>query len=133
VVRQNQSSLDLFDEQKKYIKGTLITMIFHNDDNLYSVARFRIKETNESSYDEKEVVITGHFPLVHENEMYTFFGVFKDHPKFGKQYHVEHFRKELPETKAGVVQYLSSELFSGIGKRTAEGIVNQGSEQYQKY
>ena len=28
--------------------------------------------------------------------------------------------KELPQTKAGMVQYLASDLFKGIGKRTAE-------------
>ena len=32
---------------------------------------------------------------------------------------VETFKK-LPQTKAGMVQYLASDLFKGIGKRTAE-------------
>ncbi|WP_066173558.1 SF1B family DNA helicase RecD2 [Bacillus marinisedimentorum] len=119
---KEQKRMDLFDEEKKYIKGKLIVMIFHNEQNLYSVARIRIKETNEN-YDEKEVVVTGNFPRLHEEEMYTFFGNFKEHPKFGLQYHTDHYRKELPQSKEGIIQYLSSDLFKGIGKKTAENIV----------
>ena len=47
----------------------------------------------------------------------------KDHPKFGLQFHATHFRKDIPQTKQGVVSYLSSEIFKGIGKKTAEKIV----------
>ena len=56
---------------------------------------------------------------MHEDEVFTLTGHFKDHPKYGKQYMVETFKK-LPQTKAGMVQYLASDLFKGIGKRTAE-------------
>ena len=47
----------------------------------------------------------------------------KDHPKFGMQFHATHFRKDIPQTKQGVISYLSSEIFKGIGKKTAEKIV----------
>ncbi len=79
----------------------------------------KVIETNET-YDEKKVMINGHFPRMHEDEVFTLTGHFKDHPKYGKQYMVETFKKELPQTKAGMVQYLASDLFKGIGKRTAE-------------
>lgn len=36
---------------------------------------------------------------------------------------VETFKKNCRKTKAGMVQYLASDLFKGIGKRTAEKIV----------
>lgn len=118
----DQEKLDLFGEESKYIKGKHLVTIFHNEHNLYSVIRIRVDDTNED-YEDKEAVITGFFPKVHDQETYIFYGHFKDHPKFGLQFQAEHFRKELPQTKQGVISYLSGELFKGVGKKTAEKIV----------
>jgi exodeoxyribonuclease V alpha subunit len=117
-----QDSLDLFEEQGKFVKGKHLVTIFHNEQNLYTVLRIRVEETNDQ-YEDKEAVITGYFPKIHEQETYIFFGEFKDHPKFGLQFHTKHFRKEMPQSKQGVIAYLSSEMFKGIGKKTAENIV----------
>ena len=84
--------------------------------------KIRVDETNEN-YEDKEAVVTGYFPTIHEQEHYIFYGEMKDHPKFGLQFHATHFRKDMPQTKEGVVNFLSSELFKGIGKKTAERIV----------
>ncbi|MCM3030040.1 ATP-dependent RecD-like DNA helicase [Niallia sp. MER 6] len=120
---EEQNSLDLFEEQGKYVKGRHLVTIFHNEDNLYTVLRIRVDETNDS-YEDKEAVVTGYLPKMHENDTYTFFGEFKDHPRFGLQFQVSSFRKEMPQTKQGVITYLSSELFKGIGQKTAENIVD---------
>ncbi|KAB7708683.1 ATP-dependent RecD-like DNA helicase [Bacillus aerolatus] len=117
-----QSSMDLFADGEKYVKGRHLVTIFHNEENFYSVMRIRVTETNDT-YEEKEAVVTGYFPQIHEQEVYTFYGQFKDHPKFGRQFHARHAQKEIPQTKQGIVTYLSSELFKGIGKKTAETIV----------
>lgn len=119
---EKQNSLDLFSEQGKFIKGKHLVTIFHNEQNLYTVLRIRVEETNEN-YEDKEAVITGYFPRIHEQETYTFFGEMKEHPRFGQQFQANHFRKDLPQSKQGVINYLSSELFKGIGKKTAESIV----------
>ncbi len=119
---EEQNSLDLFEEQAKYVKGRHLVTIFHNEENLYTVLRIRVDETNDS-YEDKEAVVTGYLPRMHENDTYTFFGEFKDHPRFGLQFQVSSFRKEMPQTKQGVITYLSSELFKGIGQKTAESIV----------
>jgi exodeoxyribonuclease V alpha subunit len=118
-----QGSLDLFAEQGKYVKGKHLVTIFHNEQNLYSVLRIRVEETNDD-YADKEAVITGYFPKIHEQETYVFYGEFKDHPKFGLQFQTNHFRKDIPQTRQGVISYLSSEMFKGIGKKTAESIVD---------
>ncbi|QCJ43576.1 ATP-dependent RecD-like DNA helicase [Bacillus sp. S3] len=119
---EKQDSLDLFAEQGKFVKGRPIVTIFHNEQNLYTVLRIRVDETNDQ-YEDKEAVITGYFPKIHEQETYIFFGEFKEHPKFGVQFHTNHFRKDMPQTKQGVIAYLSGEMFKGIGKKTAENIV----------
>lgn len=120
---EQQDTLDLFKSEEKFMKGRHLVTIFHNETNLYTVMRIRLEETNEE-YDEREAVITGYFPRIHENESYFFYGELKDHPRFGLQFQVSHFRKDIPKTKQGVVSYLSGELFKGIGKKTAESIVN---------
>ncbi|WP_214480457.1 ATP-dependent RecD-like DNA helicase [Bacillus sp. SM2101] len=120
---EQQGVLDLYNEEQKYMKGTHLVTIFHNEANLYSVVRIRLQETNEQ-YTEKEAVVTGYFPRIHEDETYIFFGKLKEHPKFGMQFHVDSFRKDLPQTKQGIIQYLSSDLFQGVGKKTASNIVD---------
>ncbi|TXC90046.1 ATP-dependent RecD-like DNA helicase [Metabacillus litoralis] len=122
-----QESADLFAENEKFVKGLVKVVIFHNEQNLYSVLKVRIHETSENIED-KEITVTGYFPLLHEDDTYTFFGSFTNHPKFGLQFQTEHFRKEIPQTKEGIVQYLSSDLFKGIGKKTAEAIVDKLGE-----
>ncbi|MHC0035806.1 SF1B family DNA helicase RecD2 [Pseudoneobacillus sp. C159] len=117
-----QESLELFSENRKFMKGKHLVTIFHNEQNLYTVLRIRLEETNEE-YEDKEAVITGYFPKILEQDTYIFYGELKDHPKFGVQFQANHFRRDIPQTKQGVVNYLSSELFKGIGKKTAESIV----------
>jgi exodeoxyribonuclease V alpha subunit len=120
---QVQPSLNLFDERRSYIKGKLLHEIFHNPENLYSVTRIRIIETTEST-SEKEMIIVGTFPPLVDEEVYTFWGLIKNHPKFGTQYHIEGFRKEIPQGRDGLVHYLSSDLFPGIGKKLASNIID---------
>lgn len=110
-------------EQKKYVKGKLNHMIFHNQEELFSIASITIIDTNEQ-ISEEELVVKGYFPpLTHGNE-YIFYGNLTVHPKFGEQYDVFTYEKELPKTEESLVKYLSSDLFYGIGKKTAERIVN---------
>lgn len=122
-----QNSLDLFSESEPFIKGRHLVTIFHNEQNMYSVVRIRVDETNLELGD-KEAVITGHFPKIHEQETYIFYGQMQEHPKFGPQFQAKHFKKEIPHTKQGIVAYLSSEMFKGIGKKTAERIVDELGE-----
>ncbi len=45
------------------------------------------------------------------------------------QYQVDQFRRDLPQTKQGIIQYLSSDRFPGIGEKTAELIVTTLGER----
>ncbi|WP_078413868.1 SF1B family DNA helicase RecD2 [Priestia abyssalis] len=119
----DDQKLKIEQDERSYIKGTLIATIFHNEDNLYNVSRIRIQETDVVT-EEKEMAVTGYFPRLHEGEAYTFYGALKEHQRFGWQFNVERFKKELPQSRQGVIQYLSSDLFHGIGKKTAEKIVD---------
>ncbi|WP_195695873.1 ATP-dependent RecD-like DNA helicase [Priestia megaterium] len=124
----NEEQVNPSQPERHYISGMSIVTVFHNEENLYNVTRIRIKKTN-LEIEDKETVVTGYFPKLNEDEVYTFYGDFKEHPKFGLQFHVEQFKKELPQSRQGVVQYLSSDLFHGIGKKTAENIVDALGER----
>lgn len=119
---EEQGSL-LEQSEELFIKGTILSTIFHNADNLFSVVRLLVKDTN-TNWDERDIVVTGYFPALHEEEVYLFYGKMKEHPKFGQQFHAERFQKEMPQSREGVISYLSGELFKGIGKVIAENIVD---------
>ncbi len=123
VVRMAEN-LNLFEVNKLFILGRPIVSIFHNATNMYSIVRVKIQETN-LQYDDKEIIVVGYFPKLNEEELYRFTGVLKTHPKYGQQFQVETFVKEVPATEQGIIHYLSSDLFSGIGRKTAEIIVEK--------
>lgn len=125
---KQQTKLPLFEGQQNYIKGVPKRLVYHNSENYYTVARVQIEETNESSLKEKEMTVKGYFPQLHLNESYLFFGSLHDHPKYGLQYDVEQLRKDLPQTEQGMIQYLSGDMFEGIGKKTAQHIVDSLGE-----
>ncbi len=104
------------------LKGTIDAILFQNKDNFYTVLKVETIETNEDLDDLATVV--GFFPDIVEGDVYTFKGQVVSHPKYGKQLKADTFEKELPQTKEAIVSYLSSELFKGVGKKTAQNIVN---------
>lgn len=106
-----------------YVKGNVVTTIFHNATNLFSVLRMEVKESNVE-WDDREIVITGYLPELSQEDRYHLEGTVSEHPKYGRQFQVTTFRKEMPVTKAGVSTYLSGEMFKGVGKKTAERIVD---------
>ncbi|WP_086427627.1 ATP-dependent RecD-like DNA helicase [Staphylococcus cornubiensis] len=110
----------LFDHT--FIKGTVEMILFHNTDNHYTVLKVDIEETN-GDFDDMATVV-GYFPNMVEDETYTFKGHVVQHARYGQQLKAETFQKEIPHTKDAVIAYLSSDLFKGIGKKTAESIVN---------
>jgi len=113
--------------EKGYIKGQLLYTIFHNEQEHFSIAKIKVEETNEH-YEEKEIVAKGYFSNLHEQTTYYFYGTFERHVKFGLQYRVASYQTAIPDTKDGLVAYLSSDLFYGVGKRTAKKIVDHLGE-----
>ena len=109
----------LFDQT--YVKGTVEMILFQNNENYYTLLKVDVQESN-GDFDDM-VTVVGYFPNMVEDETYLFKGSVVQHPKYGKQLKAETFQKEIPQTKDAVIAYLSSDLFKGIGKKTAELIV----------
>ncbi|ARK29240.1 SF1B family DNA helicase RecD2 [Halalkalibacter krulwichiae] len=109
--------------ERGFIKGNVNHIVFRNEENFYTVALIRVQQTNEE-FKEKTITVVGVLPKLEQDETFLFFGQMIQHPKFGVQYQVEQFRRDLPQTKHGIIQYLSSGRFPGIGLKTAESIVD---------
>lgn len=99
------------------IKGYVKSYIYKNDENGYSIAKL---ETNDGEI----VTIVGYFPLLNEELTYAFTGEMVSHSKYGKQFKVVKFDRLEDTSENGLVKYLSSDYFSGIGPKTAQKIVD---------
>lgn len=109
-------------KEEIFLVGRPVVTIFHNPDNLFSIVKTKILKTN-CGYTEKEIVIKGNIPALNQEEEYRFTGKLVNHATYGQQFDVHTFKKEMPETETGIIHYLSGDLFPGIGRKTAETIV----------
>jgi len=107
-----------------YIDGTIEAVYFENVANFYKVMRVKVLDNN-LDYDEDEIVVTGSFGQTSIGEDYHFVGTLVDHAKFGLQFQVQMYSQLKPNSENGVIAYLSSEKFSGIGKKIAQNIVKE--------
>jgi len=98
------------------LKGSLKNIVYRNDDNDYSIIKIVTEEDTIET-------ITGYFQKLSEGVTYTFFGNYTTHQKFGKQFKAESYQKQEIQHEDGIISYLSSHLFTGIGPKTAEKIV----------
>ena len=60
-------------EEMPYFVGTVAAIFFQNPSNFYKVLLVHISETT-ADYREKEIVVTGSFGDIQENETYRFYG-----------------------------------------------------------
>ncbi len=105
-----------------HVIGKIKNYVFHNEDNSYSIARLVTEEDNL-------VTIVGYFPKISEDVIYEFEGEWIKHPQYGEQLKVESFKKAEKQSKSGLISYLSSSFFDGIGPKTAEKIVELLGDQ----
>ena len=109
-----------------YIKGTFKRTIFSSNDG-FIVGLIKIKETDDEDlldYVGKQFTFTGLFAELLTDEDYVFYGEVIDNPKYGIQYKVNKYEKIMPEDKDGLVVFLSSDIFPGVGEKTACQIVD---------
>lgn len=115
---------------KEYIKGQYRKSIFTGE-NGFTIGIFKIKETNCEElkiFIDKTITFTGYFADINTDDMYIFYGEPIDHPKYGFQYQVTEYERVKPEDKEGIVQFLCSDLFHGVGEKMASAIVDRLGE-----
>ncbi len=110
-----------------YVDGSISRYIYFNEENSYSVIKVKIIDTDETEliYFEPTIVVCGFFPKLEKNTKYKFYGSVNNHKTYGLQYNAKKFERIIDNTESGLIEYLSSDLFKGIGKKTAEKIVEK--------
>ena len=104
-----------------FFSGTIDRIIFEDACNFFKIVLLEIEDT-DSDFDDFEVIVTGTIADIIEGENYTFWGELTQHPKYGEQLRVTRYERSKP-TSSGLIKYFSSDHFKGIGKKTAEKIV----------
>ncbi|NCC71543.1 hypothetical protein EOM09_08275, partial [bacterium] len=111
---------------KKFIKGK-ISKILYLGNNGYTVGIFKVMETedeNLAEYLKKTITFTYTGVPLNKDLTYKFSGELIEHPRFGMQYRVTAAEIVEPDDLEGIILYLSSGIFKGIGVKTATNIVN---------
>lgn len=110
-------------ENEHYIMGEVLSIYYSNPSNFYKVMLISVNESSDT-LKEKELVITGNFGQIQEGDQYKFIGKWTDHPKYGVQFQSTKYLKEKPSSEEAIVAYLSSPRFKGIGKKSAQAVVD---------
>jgi len=104
------------------VTGTVIEIIYTNEDNGYTVCEITSKA-------EGAFVATGYMPYVNEGENIEAKGKWVVHPEYGEQFSVVDYKTVLPTDKLAILQYLSSGIIPGIREATAKKIVDAFGEE----
>lgn len=109
---------------KEEKQGVIADIIFHNQENGYTIAVF---ETEEEQF-----TAVGNLPSCRKGSSYLLRGQWKVHPTYGEQFAISGFEEVMPSTEAGIEEFLSSGVLKGIGRKTAAAIVAKfGSETFE--
>ena len=118
---------DMVKSMKECIKGQYRKSIFTGE-NGFTIGIFKVKETNceeLKDFIDKTITFTGYFADINTDDMYIFYGEPVEHPKYGFQYQVTEYERVKPEDKEGIITFLCSDLFHGIGEKMATMIVER--------
>src|SRR5947209_7021834 len=110
------------------LEGSVESIVFRNEDNHYTVARFRPNDSGRLFRDDLTTIV-GMLPGIHVGELLSVEGEWEKDPKYGRQLHVTRFTQRLPASTEGIARYLSSGLIKGIGPKKAKLIVDHFGEQ----
>jgi exodeoxyribonuclease V alpha subunit len=93
--------------------------IFVSEDTGFGVFRVTIDGSRESR------VIVGSLSSLGDGDLLAIEGEESLHPRFGRQIKVSAFEFVKPQDGEGIARYLSSGRFKGIGKKTAQKIIDR--------
>jgi exodeoxyribonuclease V alpha subunit len=107
-----------------YIKGNLKQIIYKTDKG-FIVGLFKVTDTDTmDQYLNRNVTLTGTFHDLKMDMDYILYGDLVEHPKYGEQFLVTTYEQIMPESTNGIISFLSSKLFPGVGVKLATNIVN---------
>lgn len=118
--------IDLFKTptEPSFFIGQVQSEIFTSPDSFFKVLIVSVEEAN-FDWHETEITVTGSFGDLSDDQTYRFEGKIVEHPRYGQQFQATSYHVNRPTSKDGLVDFLSGKQFTGIGKKTAEKIVDK--------
>lgn len=106
------------------IKGIINKVNYYNSDNGYTIAILELENHKKQSF--KKISVIGYLDRKpNEEEKYTFEGKYETDKKYGLQFKFQSFNREQVNDAQGVISYLTSDMFPGIGEKIAKMIVKE--------
>ena len=102
------------------LEGKINHIVFRSEESGYTV--FTIETEGE------ECTCVGSFSHIVVSEKIKAKGRWKEHPTYGRQFFVEEYQLEEPDSIFGIEEYLASGAVKGIGKAIAKRIVKKFGE-----
>ncbi|MEE3266465.1 MAG: ATP-dependent RecD-like DNA helicase [SAR324 cluster bacterium] len=99
--------------------GTLEKIVYSNPENGFLIGTF-LTENSAIPITVKGIVFN-----TRERETLRLKGYWENHKVYGRQFSIREFMPVEPTSVEGMVRYLSSQVFKGIGEKTAQHIVNK--------
>ncbi len=100
------------------ISGCVEHIIFCNEENGYTVCDL-------GTDDDDIVTLTGIMPYINEGDQIIVYGEWRHTPKYGRQFWVSQYERNFLFNAVSILRYLSSGAIKGIGKKTAQKIVDE--------
>ncbi len=104
------------------LSGTVENVVFHNEDTGYTVCAVRPVQTVVGGND--LVTLVGKCAAIWEGEELTARGEWINSPHYGRQFKAQTITCIAPTSAEGIRRYLSSGMIKGVGKVTAQRIVD---------
>ncbi len=99
------------------LTGVIERITFHSSESGYTVARLNTGNVKQL------ITIVGSFANIQAGQTLQLQGQWREHPQYGSQFQVVHYKETKPATLTGIEKYLGSGLIKGVGPVTAKRIV----------
>ena len=109
----------------QYIKIHYSKSIFESNSG-YIIGLGKVLDCDDEykDYLNRTITFTGYFHELNNVDNYLFYGKMINHEKYGEQFQVDSYERCKIEEKDHLVEFLSSDLFKGIGEKKAKKIVD---------
>lgn len=104
------------------LSGSIEHVIYANEDNGYAICDF-------GTDDDELITVVGTMPYIAEGDRINAYGKWVHNPKYGTQFKVESYEREMPADASAILRYLASGAIKGVGPKTAQKIVARFGEE----
>jgi exodeoxyribonuclease V alpha subunit len=105
------------------LQGQIERITYTNDENGYTIARVKVRGQRDL------ITVVGNLMAPTPGEIIRMRGEWANHPKYGEQFKIVHYKSMVPASVYGIEKYLGSGLIKGIGPVMAKRIVRAFGKQ----